>query len=103
MKQNLIKKIVWLCVVMASFTMVASAQFEDQGYGRDKLANEAMLLLDKIELDSPRSHADLVKLREKINAICESNRTENADIAAPLFESASAKSDPQLERILRRP
>jgi len=39
---------------------------------REKAMREAVGLLDKIELESPRAHADLVKLRERLQVLYDS-------------------------------
>lgn len=100
MKQNFRQKFTWLwAVIIALVSISAYAQFADgslDGYAGDKLLNEARILLDKIELDSPRSHADLVKLREKIEAIYSSGQTQQADVEPQFLvrkKSARRRSD----------
>lgn len=87
MKQNFRQKSMWLwAVIIALVSLAGYAQFADgnlDGYSSEKLLNDAKLLLDKIELDSPRSHSDLVKLREKIEAIYNTSQIQGADSAAP--------------------
>lgn len=78
----------WLwVVVIACVAMIASAQNASQidAYSRDNMVKEAFRLLDKIELESPKAHADLVKLREKINAIHQDAQINNADLPEPMF------------------
>lgn len=82
MKQNFRKKYLWLfAVVIACVATIASAQDANQidSSSRDELTKQAFLLLDKIELDSPKSHADLVKLRERIDAIATLNEVDSDD------------------------
>lgn len=85
----------WLCVVVvASVAMIASAQNGSQidACSIDKLVNEAYLLLDKVELDSPKSHSDLVKLREKIHNLKQAYEVNSADSLEPMLAVQSRKT-----------
>ena len=61
---------------------------------RVRAHSEAVSLLEKIELESPRSHADLVKLREKLQFIYETPQFVGSGIssAMPEFMLAQRKS-----------
>ncbi len=70
----------YLCLIAIVIVLGALSVIAQEGYqktdARKETLRQALLLLDKIEAESPKSQADLVKLREKILALYRSPRVE---------------------------
>ncbi|MBU1106879.1 MAG: endonuclease [Candidatus Riflebacteria bacterium] len=64
-------------------TSVTAQEEQSTENNRLRVHSEAVRLLEKIELESPRSHSDLVKLREKMQFIYDT----------PLFLNSGVSSD----------
>ncbi|MFZ5949111.1 MAG: endonuclease I family protein [Candidatus Rifleibacteriota bacterium] len=71
----------YLCLIAVVIALGALSVIAQEGNqkpdARKETLQQTLLLLDKIEADSPKSQADLVKLREKILALYRSPQIES--------------------------
>ncbi|EKD81615.1 MAG: hypothetical protein ACD_39C01726G0006, partial [uncultured bacterium] len=60
---------------------------------REKAMREAVSLLEKVELESPRAHADLVKLREKLQFLYYIPQFADSEgVPAPMFARRNSRT-----------
>ena len=85
MKLDNIKKCVLmlgLSVALSAGTTFAAQEGNDTESARQKLLDEAITLLDKVELSSPKSHVEITRIREKLAKLKNIDATDEAFVNA---------------------
>ncbi len=72
-----------LSVALSAGTTFAAQEGNDTESARLKLLDEAMTLLDKVELNSPRSQVEIMRVREKLTKLKNLNYTDHDEENSP--------------------
>ena len=86
MNINTIKKCVLmlgLSVALSASTTFAAQEGNDSESARQKLLDDAISLLDKVELEAPRSHVEIMRIREKLAKLKNLNEADDSDDYTP--------------------
>ena len=89
-----------LSVALSTVPTYAAQEGNNSESAREKLLNEAISLLDKVELSSPRSQVDIMKVRERLVKLQNINATEDEgdDNAPELMFSRSGGNTTSVSR-----
>jgi endonuclease I len=72
-----------LSVALSAGTTFAAQEGNDIESARQKLLDDAITLLDKVELNAPRSSVEITRIREKLTKLKNMNIVEESDGNAP--------------------
>ncbi len=86
MKINNIKKCVLmlgLSVVLSASPIFAAQEGNDSESARQKLLDDAISLLDKVELSAPRSQVEIMRIREKLTKLKNLDESDTSEEFTP--------------------
>ena len=72
-----------LSVALSATPIFAAQEGNDSESARQKLLDDAISLLDKVELSAPRSHVEIMRIREKLTKLRDLNESDTSEEFTP--------------------